>query len=348
MTKEFIESFWDALPLQKLTDIHLSSSWGVHVRDAEGRLSPPDRIPWTRLGTRSAPAPDDLLRHLLFHSGRRVFRTHPQPAGMKEDDPSWQEFFRSAANISATLLCGEDLYRLRIARSFSTGGVEIFVRLLPYDIPKLDSLSETGELRRLFPTDADLPYGLFLVNGPTGAGKSTLLASFIDDAVTSHPYHAVTIEEPVEYLYGGSDQALGKVTQHGVPENVTSFEEGLWQALREDPDIILVGEIRSGAEAESALAAAETGHFVAGTIHAGSLAGSLERFLGMLPGNDAPLRVAESYLGGASMSLTRTRSGSRIRKTEFTATGTPIRTIIRERRLAEFENARAEVMRKYK
>jgi twitching motility protein PilT len=129
--------------------------------------------------------------------------------------------------------------------------------------------------------------GLFLVTGPTGSGKTTTQASIVDTLISSvGGVHIVTIEEPTEYRFAQRPGSI--VTQREVPTNVPSFQEGLRQALRQDPDVIVVGEMRDLETTRTAISAAETGHVVFGTLHTVSAAKTIDRLIEQFRGLMVP------------------------------------------------------------
>ena len=126
-------------------------------------------------------------------------------------------------------------------------------------------------------------YGLVVVAGPTGSGKSTTLATFIDQINRTRRCHVLTIEDPVEYLH---PSRLALVNQRQLGEDAATFDEALVSALRQDPDVILVGEIRDLPTIRTAISAAETGHLVFATVHAGDCVGAIERMIGVFPSGE--------------------------------------------------------------
>ena len=152
------------------------------------------------------------------------------------------------------------------------GKMAATIRLLNSSIPSMEMLGLPGILREL----ADKPRGLILVTGPTGSGKSTTLASMIDYINSSRPEHIITIEDPVEYVYG---RKLALIHQREIGRDAATFASALRSALREDPDIILVGEMRDYETISAALTAAETGHLVMSTLHTTGAAQTIDRII---------------------------------------------------------------------
>ncbi len=155
-------------------------------------------------------------------------------------------------------------------------GIGAVFRVIPKTIPKLEDLGLPEHLRRL----VDLPHGLVLVTGPTGHGKSTTLAALIDEINQKYPKHVITIENPIEYVH---KNAKSIINQREVGEHTKSFDSALRSALRESPDVILVGEMRDLETISLALTAAETGHLVFATLHTSGAAKTIGRIIDVFP-----------------------------------------------------------------
>ena len=198
------------------------------------------------------------------------------------------------------------------------GKLACTVRLLNDRIPTIEELRLPPILKQL----ADEPRGLILVTGPTGSGKSTTLASMIDYVNASRPEHIITIEDPVEYVYERK-QAL--IHQREVGRDVDSFAAALRSALREDPDIILVGEMRDYETISAALTAAETGHLVLSTLHTTGAAQTIDRIIDACPAssqNQVRIQLSGVLKGVVTQCLSPTADGrGRIAATEV-LTGT--------------------------
>jgi len=189
--------------------------------------------------------------------------------------------------------------RLRLRFSRSCRKAQLFVRVLPGDVPSAEKIGSLDVIKKHVP-DVLSP-GLFLVSGATGSGKSTFLASYLQHLLDSYPIHVVTVEDPVEYVL---KNGKGHVSQREIPDDVRTYDEAVRDSLREDPDVILVGEIRDAQTASAALTAAETGHLVLGTVHASSPAGVVERVNGLLRGiPDAKIRLAATLTGVVHLML---------------------------------------------
>lgn len=187
------------------------------------------------------------------------------------------------------------------------------IRLLNDHIPSIEELNLPKVIREL----ACEPRGLILVTGPTGSGKSTTLASMIDYINTNRADHIITIEDPIEYVYEGK---LSLIHQREVGRDVESFASALRSALREDPDIILVGEMRDYETISAALTAAETGHLVLGTLHTTGAAQTIDRIIDACPAgsqNQIRIQLAGVLKGVITQCLIPKVSGGRIAATEI-------------------------------
>jgi twitching motility protein PilT len=200
-----------------------------------------------------------------------------------------------------------DFVRVRINVFDSLRGPALVLRLIPVKIMTLEELN----LPKVFRDICHYHKGLVLVTGPTGSGKSTTLAAMIDYINKEMPKHIITIEDPVEFVHT-SRKALIKQREVGL--HTLKFDNALKASLREDPDIILVGEMRDRETVNTALKAAQTGHLVMGTLHTNSAVKTIERILNLYePEQQAPIRVAiaESLVGVIAQGLCRTTDGKR-------------------------------------
>ncbi len=198
---------------------------------------------------------------------------------------------------------GVGRFRVNVFRKLS--GVGATFRVIPSQIPSLDSLGLPPAVRNLTRHD----HGLILVTGAAGTGKSTTLAAMIDHLNSTRRLNIITLEDPIEFVHKSK---MSLVVQREVGTHVGSFAEGVRAALREDPDIILVGEMRDTETIMLAMIAAETGHLVLGTLHTTSATKTLDRILDALPPEQRAhgiVSMAQGLRGIVSQSLVRTADG---------------------------------------
>jgi twitching motility protein PilT len=201
----------------------------------------------------------------------------------------------------------EGMARVRINVFVALNGPAMVLRLIPLRIKTIDELS----LPMIFRDLCHYHKGLILVTGPTGSGKSTTLAAMVDYINSEMPKHIISIEDPVEFVHQ-SKKAM--IRQREVGIHTMKFDNALKASLREDPDVILIGEMRDRETVNTALKAAQTGHLVFGTLHTNSAVKTIERILNLYnPEEQGPMRVqvAESLVGVIAQSLVRTTDGKR-------------------------------------
>jgi len=231
-------------------------------------------------------------------------------------------------------------FRLNIFRHQT--GVTIAIRPIPYNIPEMRELG----LPPVFEDLAGLKHGLILITGPAGSGKSTTLAAFINRINQQEERHIITIEDPVEFFI---PHQRSLVHQREVGRHTASFSDGLKSALRENPDVIVVGELRDLESITLAIRAAETGHLVVGTLHSGTAIQAITRLLDVFDvGRQALLRVqlAQSLQAICSQRLYKKIDGNgMVVATEILIATLAIRNIIREQRIHEIRGYMATGMR---
>ncbi len=228
-----------------------------------------------------------------------------------------------------------DLARFRVNVFNHNRGAGGVFRTIPSTILSLEDLGCPA----IFKEIADTPRGLVLVTGPTGSGKSTTLAAMIDYKNNNEFGHILTIEDPIEFVHT-SKKCL--VNQREVHRDTLGFNESLRSALREDPDVILVGEMRDPETIRLALTAAETGHVVFGTLHTSSAAKTIDRIIDVFPAAEKEMvrsMLSESLRAVISQALIKKVGGGRVAAHEIMM-GTPaIRNLIRENKVPQMYSA---------
>ena len=203
---------------------------------------------------------------------------------------------------------------------------------------KVQSMDELG-MGEVFRKMTDAPRGLVLVTGPTGSGKSTTLAAMIDYLNNHRHHHILIIEDPIEFVH---EPRKCLINQREVHRDTRSFATALRSALREDPDVILVGEMRDLETIRLALTAAETGHLVFGTLHTTSAAKTIDRVVDVFPGDEKSMvrsMLSESLLAVVSQTLVKKVGGGRIAAHEIMLGTSAIRNLIREDKVAQMYSA---------
>ncbi len=228
-----------------------------------------------------------------------------------------------------------DLARFRVNAFNHNRGAGAVFRTIPSKILTLEELGAPV----IFQDIALYPRGLVLVTGPTGSGKSTTLAAMVDFINDRKPIHILTVEDPIEFVHTGK-KAL--INQREVHRDTLGFNEALRSALREDPDVILVGEMRDLETIRLALSAAETGHLVFGTLHTSSAAKTIDRVVDVFPAAEKDMiraMMSESLRAVISQTLLKKNGGGRVAAHEIMI-GTPaIRNLIRENKIAQMYSA---------
>jgi len=235
----------------------------------------------------------------------------------------------AAGTLADNIRCRFNVFRQQ-------GHISSAIRILSDRIPELETLG----LPPICCEFAKYPRGIVLVTGETGSGKSTTLAALLNRINQTRAQHIITLEDPIEYIYH-SDKCT--INQREIGEDTASYETGLRAILREDPDIILIGEMRSLDTIETALTAAETGHLVFATLHTNSAADSIDRIVSVFPGERQPqIRLQLSRTLRAVLSqqlLPRANGPGRVLACEVMVPNPAIRAMIREGKTPQIANA---------
>ena len=219
-----------------------------------------------------------------------------------------------------------DKARFRVSVLKTKGNYGLVLRQIPNQLFDLRSIGLPDKIKELLYR----PRGLFLVTGPTGSGKSTTLASMINYINENRDAHIITIEDPIEYYHAHKKCV---VTQREVGSDVPSFAEAIKRALRQDPDVILVGELRDLETIEAAISAAETGHLVFGTLHTNSAAKTVDRIVDAFPASMKEMirtQLSTSIICVIAQSLCKKKNGGRIAAYEIMVNTTSIGSLIRD------------------
>jgi twitching motility protein PilT len=224
--------------------------------------------------------------------------------------------------------------RFRVNCYFQMGALAMSLRMIPLRLPTFDELGLPPAAEYF----ANLPQGLVLVTGPTGSGKSTSLAAIIDYVNTHRRCHIITIEDPIEYVHAHKSSA---VSQREVGSDTQSFARAMRAALREDPDVILVGEMRDPETVQFALSIAETGHLVFATLHTNDAAQSLDRISDMFPAerqNQIRTQLAACLAGVVSQRLLPRIGGGMVAAFEILVANNPVRALVRDGKTHQIRN----------
>lgn len=247
--KEKMHAFLKLMVEKNATDLHLTAGRPPQMR-IDGRLKVLDQYP-----DLTPQDVENLVFSILDQTLIGDFRTN------KELDTSY--------GISG-------VGRFRINLYYQRGSVAAAIRFIPYDVPTMEKLGLPSILKEF----AENSNGLFLVCGPTGCGKSTTLASLIEYINNTRRCHIISIEDPIEYLH---KHKLATVNQRELGKDTHSFQEALRHVFRQDPDVILIGEMRDLETMQTALTLAETGHLIFGTLHTMDATNSIARIIDVFP-----------------------------------------------------------------
>ncbi|MCL2280994.1 type IV pilus twitching motility protein PilT [Candidatus Saccharibacteria bacterium] len=219
-----------------------------------------------------------------------------------------------------------DLGRFRVNAFHERGNLAAALRLIPNDMPSVVELGLPAVVEKF----ADYPRGLVLVTGPTGSGKSTTLAALVDKINSEKAVHIITIEDPIEFTHKSRKSVI---VQREVHYDTYSFNAALRSALREDPDVVLIGEMRDLETISAAITIAETGHLVFATLHTNSASQSIDRMVNVFPPHQQPqikAQLANILQAICSQRLIPAIGGGRLAAAEILIANSAVRNIIRE------------------
>ncbi len=311
-----------------------------------GNSAVPPKLPSSKL---TAPLIDKLLRaviarkasdlHIAVGSrailringflteieGTKVLEPEDAVILMKSITPErcQQELQSSGSSDFGFELVGEGRFRVSVFKQ--SGNTGMVFRLIPNKLQTMEDLNTPLVMKELI----SRPRGLVLVTGPTGSGKSTTLAACVDYINENFQQHIITIEDPIEFRHY---RKKSLINQREIGTDVPSFSEAIRRALRQDPDVILVGELRDLETIEAAISAAETGHIVLGTLHTTSASGTINRIIDVFPANQQEqirTQLSTSLNGVLSQQLLPLIEGGRIAAYEMLVVDSAIANMIR-------------------
>ncbi|MGQ0463970.1 MAG: type IV pilus twitching motility protein PilT [Sporichthyaceae bacterium] len=224
--------------------------------------------------------------------------------------------------------------RLRGNAFLQKGTAALALRMLPLQVPTMDDLRLPYSVREW----TTLPRGLVLVTGPTGSGKSTTLAAMLNEINANQPRHIVTIEDPIEYVH---KHKRGAINQREVGTDTRSFSDGLRAVLREDPDVVLIGEMRDPESIQAALTIAETGHLVFATLHTNDTSQTFDRIVDVFPADRQPqirLQLAHTLCGVLHQLLIPRLGGGRVAAHDILQATQAVRNLVREGKTRQIRN----------
>jgi len=294
-----IDDFFDIIVETKASDLHLQEGQPPKMR-LHGDIQ-------------------KIRDHVLTHAEMEQMLS--EVVGPKR----WEKFVKTGDVDCAYELSGDARFRCNLHKQLhGLGGI---FRLIPNKIATLEQLKVPSVIKRF----ANIKGGLVLVTGPTGSGKSTTLAALIDYINSSYARHIITIEEPIEFVH---QNKLSIITQREVGEDTPSFSDGLRNAMREDADVVLVGEMRDLETIALALTAAETGMLVFGTLHTNNARKTVDRMIDVFPSSQQPQvrTMLSASLRGivAQLLMKKTDGKGRVAVNEILISNNAVSSIIRE------------------
>ena len=307
-TKPKIETLLEECVRRNASDIHIQYGLPPILR-IDGALAAIPNMPVLN---------EEMLQDLIF-------------ATMDEDQ---QKIYMKDKEFDYSFAFG-DIARFRVNAFHERGKKAAALRLIPNQVPALDTLGMPAVVE----TFAEFPRGLVLVTGPTGSGKSTTLAALIDKINRERSRHIISIEDPIEFTHKSQRSV---VVQREVHYDTFSFSAALRSALREDPDVVLIGEMRDLETIQSAITIAETGHLVFATLHTNSAAQSIDRMIDVFPPHQQPQirsQLANMLMAICAQRLVPAVAGGRVVAAEIMVANPAIRALIRDGKTFQIDTA---------
>jgi len=307
MSASNIKKLLQSVVVHKASDLHLISKNEPLLR-LDGTLRP------INLPVLTGSSIEDMCYSLITEKQKKHFEEH------------------SELDFAIEL---ENVGRFRANYYKTLGDMAAAFRIIPIDIPSLDDLSAPSMYKQLVKREK----GLILVTGPTGSGKSTTLAAMLNEINLTEAKHIITVEDPVEFVHRNKKCVF---SQRSVGEDTNSFAAALKYSMRQDPDIILIGEMRDQETIAAALTAAETGHLVFGTLHTSSAAGTINRIIDVFSGDEQPqirAMLSTSLVAVVAQALLPRAKSGRVAASEILVTNHAIANLIREDKVHQIYSA---------
>ena len=308
LKQPIIETLLEECIRRKASDLHVQYGLPPILR-IDGALIPVSDMP---------PLDEAMLQNIIF-------------ATMDEDQ---KKIFLKDKEFDYSFSFG-DVARFRVNAFHERGKMAAAFRLIPNQIVTIGDLG----MPPIVETFADFPRGLVLVTGPTGSGKSTTLAALIDKINTDKAVHIITIEDPIEFTHKSKRSVI---VQREVHYDTFSFAAALRSVLREDPDVVLIGEMRDLETFQAAITIAETGHLVFATLHTNSAAQSIDRMVDVFPAHQQPqvrTQLSNILMAICSQRLVPAIAGGRVVAAEIMIANSAVRALIRDGKTHQLDTA---------
>ena len=303
-----IETLLEECIRRKASDLHVQYGLPPILR-IDGALNPISGMP---------PLNDEMLEQIIFATL----------------DENQKQIYMKDKEFDYSFVFG-DIARFRVNAFHERGKKAAAFRLIPNQIKSINELGMPSVVESF----ADYPRGLVLITGPTGSGKSTTLAALVDKINREKPKHIITIEDPIEFTHKSMRSVI---VQREVHYDTFSFNVALRSVLREDPDVVLIGEMRDLETIQAAITIAETGHLVFATLHTNSAAQSVDRMIDVFPAHQQPqvrTQLSNMLMAICSQRLVPAIGGGRVVAAEVMVANAAVRSLIRDGKTFQLDNA---------